>query len=128
MKETIVVVKGTFNNLYFWGKGYRDLETLKNWNDAWENIKSFHWKHFKSSNTNYLVGVQGSIFLHPMDFKAVLHGCGCHTDDTFNCNELKRICEEVAEKCGGTFDLEVSKPIEVDIDILPYKDGIHNTL
>lgn len=128
MKKTIVVVKGTFNNIYFSGKGYRDLETLKNWNDAWENIKSFHWKYFKTSNTQYLVGVQGSIFLHPMDFKAVFHGCGCHTDDTFNCKDLQRICNEVAEKCGGTFDLEVSKPIEVDIDIVPYKDGIHNTL
>ena len=128
-KEKIVVVKGTFHNIYEWGKFYRDADTAKAWHDAWDNIKSFCWKHFRDSHgTEYLVGVQGSIFLHPMDFRTVLHGCGCRTDDTYDCAELKRICEEVAKKCGGTFDLEVSEEIAIDANLVPYTDGIHNTL
>lgn len=128
LKEKIVVVKGTFNNIYFWGKGYRDLETANAWHNAWNEVKSFLWHHARLDDTEYLVSVQGSIYLHPMDFRAVLHGCGCHTSDTYDCADLKRICEEVAEKCGGTFDLEVSEEIAIDADLVPYTDGIHNTL
>lgn len=127
-KEKIVVVKGTFNNIYFWGKGYRDLETANAWHNAWDEIKSVCWHHARLDDTEYLVSVQGSIYLHPMDFRAILHGCGCHTDDTYDCAELKKICEEVAKKCGGTFDLEVSEEIAIDADLVPYTDGIHNTL
>ena len=127
-KEKIVVVKGTFHNIYEWGKCYRDADTAKAWHNAWNEVKSFVWHHTRLDNTEYLVSVQGSIYLHPMDFSAVLHGCGCHTSDTYDCAELKRICEEVAEKCGGTFDLEVSEEIEVDADLVPYTEGIHNTL
>lgn len=129
-KEKIVVIRGIFNNIYFWGKGYRDADTAKAWHNAWENIKSICWKHFREPfhNTEYLVSVQGSIYLHPMNFSAVLHGCGCHTSDTYDCAELKKICEEVAEKCGGTFDLEVSEEIAIDANLVPYTDGIHNTL
>lgn len=127
-KEKIVVVKGTFNNIYFWGKGYRDLETANAWHNAWDEVKSILWHHTRLDDTEYLVNIQGSIYLHPMDFRAILHGCGCHTSDTYDCAELKRICEEVAKKCGGTFDLEVSEEIAIDADLVPYTDGIHNTL
>ena len=127
-KEKIVVVKGTFNNIYFWGKGYRDLETANAWHNAWDEVKSILWHHTRLDDTEYLVNIQGSIYLHPMDFRAILHGCGCHTSDTYDCAELKRICEEVAKKCGGTFDLEVSEEIAIDANLVPYTDGIHNTL
>ena len=127
-KEKLVVVKGIFHNIYEWGKCYRDADTAKAWHNAWNEIKSISWHHARLDDTEYLVSVQGSIYLHPMDFSAVLHGCGCHTSDTYDCAELKRICEEVAEKCGGTFDLVVSKEIEVNADLVPYTDGIHNTL
>ncbi len=127
-KEKIVVVKGTFHNIYEWGKCYRDADTARAWHNAWNEVKSISWHHARLDDTEYLVSVQGSIYLHPMDFRAVLHGCGCNTSDTYDCAELKRICEKVAEKCGGTFDLVVSKEIEVDADLVPYTDGIHNTL
>lgn len=127
-KEKLVVVKGTFNNIYFLGKGYRDLETANAWHNAWNEIKSVFWHHARLDDTEYLVSVQGSIYLHPMDFRAILHGCGCHTDDTYDCADLKRVCEEVAKKCGGTFDLEVSEEIAIDADLVPYTNGIHNTL
>lgn len=128
LKEKLVVVRGTFNNIYFWGKGYRDLETANAWHNAWNEIKSVFWHHARLDDTEYLVGVQGSIYLHPMDFRTILHSCGCHTSDTYDCADLKRICEEVAEKCGGTFDLEVSEEIAIDANLVPYTDGIHNTL
>lgn len=79
-------------------------------------------------DTHYLVSVDGSIFLHPMDFRAVLHNCGCNTDDSFNCEALKKVCDKIAKHCGGTFDLEVSKPFEIEADLVPYEKGIHNTL
>lgn len=127
-KEKLVVVRGTFHNLYGWGTFWRSADTAKAWREAWENIKSFMWHYKRIDDTDYLVSVQGSIYLHPMDFRTILHGCGCHTDDTYDCAELKRICEEVAEKCGGTFDLEVSEEIAIDANLVPYTNGIHNTL
>lgn len=128
MVKTIVVVKGTFNDIYYWGKGFRDSETSIRWNKALSEVNSFLWTRFSDGKSNYLVSVQGSIFLHPMDFRAVLYSCGCHTDDTFDCGELLKICNEIAEKCGGTFELEVSKPTVVNVDLMPYEKGIHNTV
>ena len=94
-KEKIVVVKGTFNNIYFWGKGYRDLETANAWHNAWDEVKSILWHHTRLDDTEYLVNIQGSIYLHPMDFRAILHGCGCHTSDTYDCAELKKLQKSV---------------------------------
>lgn len=128
MEETIVLVRGTFNNIYFWGKGYKDAETCQKWHNALKEVKSFLWSVREVDDVSYLVGCNGSIYLHPMDFRAVLHSCGCHTNDTFDCGDLERICKEIAEKCGGTFELEVSKQITVKADIEPYSKGIHNTL
>ena len=128
MEETIVLIRGTFHNIYFYGKGYRDIEACQNWHKAIKEVKSYFWLVREVEDVTYLVGCNGSIFLHPMDFRAVLHSCGCNTDDTFDCGDLERICKEIAEKCGGTFELEVSKPITVKADIEPYSKGIHNTL
>lgn len=41
MVQTIVVVKGTFNDIYYWGKGFRDSETSIRWNKALSEVNSF---------------------------------------------------------------------------------------
>ena len=132
MKKTVVLVQGTFNGIYGWGKGFYTPEQAAQWKEALEEVDDIFWKLFVEKNgygdTHYLVSTDGSIFLHPMDFRAVLHNCGCNTDDSFNCEALKKVCDKIAEHCGGTFELEVSKPFEIEADLVPYEKGIHNTL
>ena len=121
-KERICVVRGVFANIYQWGDGWSQ-ETAKKWYDFLENYKGIHWHYFrdskKSYGSDYLVGTHGSIFLHPMDFRAVLHSSGCrerrgHDDeleDYFgsNLDELKKLCEDLAEACGGQFTSMVAE-------------------
>lgn len=132
MKEEIVLVHGTFNDIYGWGKGFYTQEKARQWKEALEEVDDIFWKVFTDrkgyGDVNYLVSTGGSIFLHPMDFRAILHSSGCHSADTFDCNSLKTVCEKIAEHCGGTFSLKVSKPFEVEADMVPYVEGIHNTL
>lgn len=131
-KQSTIIVRGIFHDIYFWGKGFKDTETSLAWKKAVDEVKGIHWSvHTEKhgyGNVNYLVSTNGSIYLHPMDFTTVLHSCGVHTDDSFDCSELEEICKGIAEKCGGTFELYVSKPTEVQAELLPYEKGIHNTL
>ena len=132
MTEKIVLVQGTFDGIYGWGKGFYTPEQARKWEEALYEINDLFWKlvvePHSYGDTHYLVSTGGSVFLHPMDFRTVLHSSGCNTDDSFNCEELKKICEKIAEHCGGTFRLEVSKPFEVESELVPYEKGIHNTL
>lgn len=130
MKMSIVLVRGVFKDIYFWGKGWKDNETYRKFKEAERNIKSYFWNLHKSDDgmsSDYLVSVDGSVYLHPMDFSAVLHRCGS-SEDSFACGDLKRICEEIAAYCGGSFEMEVSKPMEVEAEMFEYVKGIHNTL
>lgn len=131
MREQIVFVKGVFKDIYFWGQGWKDGETYNKFHEAEHNIESFFWKLVEAENehsSNNLVGVNGSVYLHPMGFDTVLHSCGCHSDDTFHCKDLKKICEEIAEHSGGSFEMTVSKPMEIEAEMFEYVKGIHNTL
>ncbi len=130
MKHEIVFVKGVFKGIYFWGQGWKDNETYRKFAEAEHNIKSYHWQLSEAEYehaSNYLVGVVGAIYLHPMGFDAVLHSCGS-CDDSFHCGDLKQICEKIAEHCGGSFEMTVSKPLEVEAEMFEYVKGIHNTL
>lgn len=127
MIEHIVLVKGTFGGIYEWGKGYLNGKGQL-WREALADVKDIMWKVVTKDDHEYLLSVQGSIYLHPMDFRTVLHSCGCHSADTFDCGNLLKICNKIAEHCGGTFKLEVSKPFDVEAEMFPYTEGIHNTL
>ncbi len=131
MKLHCVLVRGVFHDIYSLGQGFYTKEKAETWDKALDEIDDIFWKRFKDTpyswGTDYLVSTGGSIFLHPTDFNAILHSCGNSTD-SFNCKALKEVCEEIAKKCGGSFDLYVSKPFEVEADLVPYVEGIHNTL
>lgn len=120
MNTKICVVKGVFDNIYFWGQGYKDLETAQKWNEYWENSDISFWEYQKPKFRNCsgsLVSTGGSIYMHPMDFRTVLHSSGVkcpkgHDDDLedyfgSSLDALKKACEEVAELCGGTFRMFV---------------------
>lgn len=101
MKQRIVEVQGTFDGLYEWGKGW-DFETASSWRKFWDTYNGCYWSFFKEEHSygdsHYLVSTHGSIFLHPMDFHAVLSGPNAGV-----MSELKEACERCAEACGGTF-------------------------
>jgi len=111
-KSTICSVRGVFAGIYAWGDGW-DETTARKWNEFLENYKGIYWSPRKVAGTWYLVGVQGSIFLHPMDFSTILKSCGgCsprgHNDMLEDCfggelDELKELCSQLAEHCGGKF-------------------------
>lgn len=115
-QERICVVRGVFANIYQWGEGW-DSETAKKWHDYLENYKGIYWHYFRDSKrmsgSDYLVSTDGSIFLHPMDFKCVLRSCGGRSprgndddlEDYFGdtLEELQELCTELAEVCGGQF-------------------------
>lgn len=107
MANTIVNIKGTFHNLYAWGKGWLSYEQLNAWEEYWLSLNAIYWHFFQVQDcfgTTYLVSTYGSIYLHPMDFRCILNLNGGNGGPI---NELKKICTECAKKCGGTFTMEV---------------------
>lgn len=110
---TICKVKGIFKGLYKWGEGW-DIATKKKWDEFWGDInnRSIFWKYFKDNNEcDYLFGIQGSIFLHPMNFSAILYAE--FGDINNQIEELRKLCSNCAEYCGGAFDMEMkSKSVE----------------
>lgn len=112
--QRICTVRGIFTGIYQWGEGWSQ-EKAKKWDEYLENYKGIFWRAFKNRDIWYLVGTQGSIYLHPMDFRTVLHSTGCKSlrgnddplEDYFGSglDELKRICEGLTEACGGGFSM-----------------------
>ena len=127
MQEGIVLVKGTFYGIYEWGEGYLDGKRSL-WYEALGNVKDVFWKVVSRDDSQFLISIGGNVFLHPMGFNAVFYNGGCHSADSFHCGALERICNKIAEHCGGKFLLEVSKPGRVDMELYKYEEGIHNTL
>lgn len=131
MKKEVVFVRGTFDGIYGWGKGFYTTEKAYQWEAALKSVDNIFWKvftdHHASYDTHYLVATGGSVYLHPMDFTGIIHSLG-NSSDSFDCKALKEVCDKIAEQCGGTFKLEVSKPFEIEADLVPYEEGIHNTL
>lgn len=126
-KERICAVRGVFANIYEWGEGWPQ-DVAKRWHDYLENYKGIYWHYFrdskKSYGSDYLVGTSGAIFLHPMDFRAVLHSsggkCPRGNDDMLEdyfggeLDELKALCEGLAEACGGQFISMVAEAQEIE--------------
>lgn len=115
--KDVIFVKGQFNGLYEWGVNWLYDARLK-WNEYWKGARSDMWDYLPTEDCEYLVGVEGSIYLHPMGFKAILSGCGV-TDAygspfSTELKELNRLCTECANACGGTFTLYVSNEQNVN--------------
>lgn len=147
MNRFAISLKGVFENIYEWGEGFKDRETMNKWNTYWNSvfktIRSLWWKYAEGDSfggCGHLSSMYGNIYMHPMDFSAVLvmdRGCvsvsiGRDGKKYYNhfgniVRSLKEICDECAKYCGGSFRLEVSKEfrIEVPEDLSEYKSE-HN--
>lgn len=122
-KTSICNVRGVFTGIYQWGEGWTQ-EVSDRWDEYLKNYKGIYWQPVQIKDTWYLVCVGGAIYLHPMDFNAVLKGCGgrCprgHDDaleDEFGgkLDELKRLCVGLADACGGNFSSMVAQQQEVE--------------
>ena len=132
-KKHSITIKGVFNGIYEWGKGFKDSNTFSAWNRFWEmefpKKKPPFWKYADGDDfggCGHLSCIGGSIYMHPMDFHTTLisDGCVCISTvdgkDYYNhfsseLEELTKICEECAEFCGGTFSLYISPEFEIEI-------------
>ena len=116
--NVIYKVHGVFGNLYFWGKGWDNINKKIAWDSFWHNLendkknKAIFWSFAEKNDSNksqYLFGIQGSIYLHPMDFN--FYGVDGHSSDDnktpYWITELYKLCTACAETCGGTFEMYV---------------------
>lgn len=120
MEKAVIYFKGVFNGLYKWGEGW-DVETRAKWKEYWKNSKGIFWKYFNNKSVcddiDYLVSNGGSIFLHPMSFNGGLFSGGVLCNGSYfnsQITELKKLCEECAKVCGGTFVLTISEERKCD--------------
>lgn len=135
-KERVCVVRGVFANIYQWGDGWSQ-ETAKKWHDYLEKYNGIFWHYFRDEKgiggSDYLVSTGGSIYLHPMDFRAVLHSSGgkCvrgnndDLEDYFGgeLDELKELCEGLAQACGGQFTSMVAETQVIENNNLKQWEG-----
>ena len=112
-KTRICEVRGRFQGIYAWGEGW-DSETAKNWDEYLRNYKGNYWRAIEPEHRMdswELLTTGGSIYLHPMDFRAVLSNPGGKTNGKTELEqyfggqleELKKLCQGLAEACGGEF-------------------------
>lgn len=135
-KERICTVRGIFTGIYQWGEGWSQ-ETAKKWYDYLENYRGIYWDYFRDSKelygSDYLVSTGGAIFLHPMDFHAVLRSSGGRSrrghddelEDYFGgeLDELKELCEGLAQACGGQFISMVAETQVIENNNLKQWEG-----
>ncbi len=121
MKETVIRVKAVFNNVYKWGRGFRDNDAARSWHAYWNDLASrkipIFWNYCPPTNSfscGYLASTAGSFYVHPLDFDSVLRvrpsGLKGHL------LELEELCMAAAEAAGGTCEIVVSEPVEVTFE------------
>lgn len=121
----IITARGVFKGLYEWGTGWSSTETEEKWRGFWSGLdrsKSTYWRHFKDGDSDYLVSTGGSVYLHPMDFTMLVRKLGTTKvrlengglEERFGAvDELRDLCAECAEACGGSFELRDFKVSEI---------------
>ena len=133
-RKYAVSIKGEFSGIYEWGNGFKDRNMADTWNWFWRvefrKKRYLFWKYSEGDDfggCGHLSSISGSIYMHPMDFSATListGGCVCISSvegkDYYNhfqseLRELKKICDECAEFCGGHFTLRVSPEFRVEV-------------
>lgn len=117
MKRTVCMVRFVSHGLYEWGKGFISAEKQTLWTEFWDNCPSATWKitKYEEMSVPFLVSMDGSFYLHPMDFDAVL------TVPEFLCNDiylddLRELIAKCAKYVGFTYDLYVSEKKRIDFD------------
>lgn len=140
MKVYAISIKGVFKGIYEWGVGFVSREMQRKWDEFWNyhySKRYAYWKYVPGNSIGecgHLMSTTHCIYLHPMDFHAVLvnDGCCCHnafreeggkmvrTVSHFytELETLKEACDECAKYCGVKFEMYVSGP-ETELEI-PY--------
>lgn len=116
----LIIAKGVFKDIYYWGTGFVSKEASAKWNTFWakqrDNCGCF-WRTYIHDGTPYVVGTGGSVYMHPMDFDLVLHKLGSSYRggrEIFpEVDELVRICTKCAKECGGSFEMSPVRVVEV---------------
>lgn len=133
MKEKAIRLRGVFNGLYEWGRGWTSDYAARQWDGFLEiglgtEIRPLFWKYLRGDRfggCGSLVTTGSAIYLHPMSFDTILvsSGCccrGCKNGRQYESHfegqvtELRKICEALAEACGGTFNLYASKEFDIE--------------
>lgn len=124
-KERICCVRGVFQGLYAWGDGWSSVENARKWDEYLANYKGNYWRPIRSEDNLScwtLVSIEGSIYFHPMDFRTVLRSSGGKTNGNTKLEqyfgdelrELKQLCQEIAELCGGKLSTFIAETQEVE--------------
>ena len=135
MKQFAIKVSGVFSGIYKWGDGFVSRDMQSAWDWFWKvefgrKHRSF-WKYADGDEfggCGILSCNSGAIYMHPMDFKAVLVSSsgvvistrGKDGKDYYNhfqseIRNLNEICKECAEFCGGHFTLTISSEFEINV-------------
>ena len=136
MKRFATIIHGKFDGIYEWGKGFKNKAVMDRWNEFWNTLyktrKQYIWWRYADgydfSRCGYLSCNYGSIYMHPMDFKVLLvmdNKCRSisggrdgkkyysHFDSVIS--ELKRMCDDCAEYCGGGFSMKATKEFQIEV-------------
>lgn len=129
MDYSIIAVKGVFNGIYEWGRGFVSNDVAERWKRYWLSIDPSWWKFIPPEvigHAGYLACHAGIIYLHPMGFNALLStttkvttfrdGTEYTASFSTDLEKLLELCRGAAEACGGTFEMIVSpeKPLHLD--------------
>lgn len=107
-----VYVYGQWEYVYKLDEGYDESK----WNEYWSEKRMIFWRAIKPKRHGYcweLLGCGDAIYLHPMNFSAILHGSGISSKGEENgypslyeeLRELNKVCKEVGELYGSKFEL-----------------------
>lgn len=109
--ERLIRVHGKWEGIYENGIGFVSDEACLKWKLFWEDDFSLWHSYLADIDELYLVSTDGCIRLHPTGFTTVLHDVGTlgHDFAFDEIQELKSLCEAVAEECGGTFTMTYSE-------------------
>lgn len=118
----LVIAKGVFKDIYYWGTGFASIEARAKWDAFWSRQRDdggFFWRTYIHDGIPYVVETGGSVYMHPMDFDLVLRKLGSSYRggrEIFpEIDELVRMCTECAAECGGSFRMTEPKVVEVDV-------------
>lgn len=116
----LIIAKGVFKDIYYWGTGFVSVKASAKWGAFWaeqRDAPGCFWRTYIHDGTPYVVGIGGSVYMHPMDFDLILHKMGSSYQggrEIFpEIDELVRICTKCAEECGGSFEMSPVRVVEV---------------
>ena len=125
-QHRMVEIRVIFDDIYYWGEGWKDNTTAQKWNEYLSKLNSNHWTYFHNtrlSDSYHLIGISSNVFLHPMDFHAyvpIIGTCyrigdnGEKNENFDTIRELIDIAKGLAEYCGGEAKVDFIRLQEFD--------------